>query len=55
MELFTVVLGLAAIYSWVHGAIIVGKKITGTTTYENAVLIFGLVMFTIIILDIMFR
>jgi len=39
------ILGLVMIYSWVHGAIIVGKKITGATQYENVVLIVGIVGF----------
>lgn len=37
------------IYVWVHGAIIVGKKVQGITQYENVVLIVGAVAFVIFI------
>lgn len=39
------ILGLAMLYAWIHGVIIVAKKTTGTTTYENSVLIAALVAF----------
>jgi len=44
------ILGLAMIYSWIHGAIIVGKKIGKTTQYERVVLIFGLVAMVLFVL-----
>jgi hypothetical protein len=50
MEGIYVILGLAMIYSWVHGAIIVGKKIQSTTQYENTVLIFGLITFALYVI-----
>lgn len=43
MEGTLIVIGLAMIYSWIHGAIIVGKKIKDTTQYENVVLIVGFI------------
>ena len=39
------ILGIVMFYSWAHGAIIVGKKVSNTTQYENVVLIFGFVTF----------
>lgn len=50
MEAILVILGLAMIYSWIHGAIIVGKKIKGTTQYENVVLIFGAIGFLLYVI-----
>lgn len=50
MEALYLVLGLVLIYSWVHGAIIVGKKVKGTTSYENVVLIVGLVGFVLYVI-----
>jgi len=47
----TELLGLVMIYSWIHGAIIAGKKIQGATQYENVVLIFGLIFFAVFVLD----
>ncbi len=43
------VLGIAMFYSWIHGAIIVGKKISNTTQYEDVVLVTGLVMLVLYI------
>jgi hypothetical protein len=37
------ILGLVMIYAWVHGVIIISKKIKDTTSYENVVLIGGMV------------
>lgn len=37
----TALIGLAMIYAWVHGAIIVGNRVQNTSQYENVVLIFG--------------
>jgi hypothetical protein len=48
--MFESILGLVMIYSWVHGAIIVGKKIKGTTQYENGVLIAGAISFTLFVI-----
>lgn len=44
------IIGLIMIYAWVHGAIIVGKKIVGTTQYENVVLVVGVVAFVLFIM-----
>jgi len=54
MEELLVILGLAMMYSWVHGIIIISKKISGTTSYEKVVLWFGVVVFAISMLGIMF-
>ena len=43
MEALTAILGLAMIYSWIHGVIILFKKTKDLTQYENVVLIVGLV------------
>ena len=51
--MFESILGLVMIYSWVHGAIIVGKKITGTTQYENIVLIVGVVAFALFLIGVL--
>ncbi len=40
-------LGLAMFYSWIHGAIIIGKKTENLTQYERVVLIFGLAVFVL--------
>lgn len=50
MEVLEVILGLAMIYSWIHGAIIIGKKIKDTTQYENVVLIFGVIAFALYVI-----
>jgi len=34
-----VLLGIVMLYSWIHGSIIVAKKVRETTQYENVVLI----------------
>ena len=47
--MFESILGLVMIYSWIHGAIIVGKKITGTTKYENILLIVGISSFALFV------
>lgn len=47
------ILGLIMLYAWIHGIIIVAKKIVGTTTYENVVLIVGLVAFLLFLLGSM--
>lgn len=52
--MFESILGLVMIYSFIHGAVIVGKKITGTTKYENVVLIVGLVSMSLLLLGVMF-
>ncbi len=44
------ILGLAMIYAWIHGAVIVGRKIKGITTYEKVVLIFGAIVFVLYVL-----
>ena len=44
------IIGLLAIYIWVHGSIIVGTKVKGTTTYENVVLIAGLVTLVLLLI-----
>ena len=36
MELF-ILIGLAAVYSWIHGAVICFKKLHGLTKYEKVV------------------
>lgn len=33
------IVGLAMIYAWIHGAVIVGKKTENLTQYEGGVLI----------------
>lgn len=53
MEGIVIILGLAIIYSWIHGAIIVGKKIKDTTQYENVVLVFGAVAFLLYVVGTM--
>lgn len=45
-------LGLVMIYSWIHAGMIINKRISNTTQYENVVLIVGLVGFVLIILNI---
>jgi hypothetical protein len=50
MEIFVTILGLIMIYSWVHGVVIIGRKIKDTTTYENVVLIIGLVALVLFVL-----
>jgi len=52
--MFELILGLVMIYSWIHSSIIVGKKITGTTQYENVVLIVGLVAFVVFVLGVIY-
>jgi hypothetical protein len=37
------ILGIAMLYSWIHGGVIVYNKIGKTTGYEQAVLIFAAV------------
>lgn len=44
------ILGIFMFYSWIHGALIIFKKIKDTTQYENAVLIAGLVAFGLFVL-----
>lgn len=39
------ILGLLMFYAWIHGAIIIFKKVERTTNYENGVLIAGFVAF----------
>lgn len=39
------IIGLIMFYAWVHGAIIVGKKVENTTQYENVVMVVALVGF----------
>jgi len=36
-------LGIAMLYVWIHSTIIIFKKLGETTSYENVVLIAGLV------------
>ena len=52
--MFESILGLVMIYSFIHGSIIVGKKITGTTKYENVVLIVAVVSMSLLLLGVMF-
>lgn len=40
-------LGLVIMYTWVHGTVIVAKKIENTSTYENTVMIMGIVGFAL--------
>lgn len=49
-ELLLTLIGTVMVYTWVHGSIIIGKKISGTTKYENVVLIVGLVGFALFVL-----
>ena len=44
------ILGLAMFYAWIHGTVIIFKKITGLTDYEKAVLWFGLVFTALFII-----
>jgi len=53
MEAITMILGIGMIYSWIHGSIVVGKKIKKTTKYENGLLIFALVSFVLYVLGTM--
>lgn len=46
-------IGFIMIYSWVHGTIIVIKKIANTTQYENAVLVVGVIGFALYVLGTM--
>lgn len=41
MEIFTTILGLVMIYTWVHSIVIVAKKTQNITSYETVVLIAG--------------
>lgn len=43
-------LGLAMFYSWIHGAIIVGKKIKNLTQYEKVVLVFAVSAFALFVI-----
>lgn len=44
------ILGIAMIYSWIHGSMIVKSKIQGTTKYENSVLVFALAAFILFVI-----
>ena len=44
------ILGFAMIYAWIHGVVIIFKKITGLTDYEKVVLWFGFVFTTLFII-----
>lgn len=39
----TAIIGLGMIYSWIHGSIIVGKKVKDLTQYEKVLLIVAVV------------
>lgn len=43
MEVFQTILGIVMIYAWIHGTVVVFKKLENPTTYEKVVLWFGLV------------
>ncbi len=45
-------IGLAAIYLWVHTAVIVHKKVVGITPYELFVLIAGAVSLLLLIIGL---
>lgn len=46
------ILGLAMIYTWVHGVIIVSRRTENTTQYEKVVLIAGAIGFALILTGI---
>lgn len=52
METATLI-GLAVIYFWIHGAIIVVKKVQDTTQYENVILIGAAVSFLIFVISML--
>jgi multisubunit Na+/H+ antiporter MnhF subunit len=47
------ILGLAMIYAWIHGIVIVFKHVKSTTTYEKVVLWAGLVGFALYLIGTM--
>lgn len=49
------ILGLAMLYAIIHGMVIVGKKISGLTSYEKVVLIVGAVSIGLLLIGIMFE
>ena len=50
MEIALMILGITMMYSWVHSAVIVVKKVKGISTYESAVMIFGVVGFLLYVI-----
>lgn len=44
------ILGLAMIYAWIHGTVIVFKKIKNLTQYEKVVLWFGFISFILFVI-----
>ena len=48
-----ILLGLVMYYCWIHGTVIIFKKLKDTTSYENAVLIGGLVGFVLYLIGTM--
>lgn len=47
--MFETILGLAMLYAWGHGMVIVSKKVKGITGYEKGVLIFGAIVFVLFV------
>lgn len=41
------------IYALIHGAIVVGKKVTGATTYEKVILVADAVIIALMLLSMM--
>jgi len=45
-------LGLAMFYVWIHGVVVIFKKIDNLTSYEKFVLIAGLVALVLLIIGV---
>lgn len=50
MELFYAIFGLVMLYTWIHGTIIVIKKIKKITSYERVVLISATTAFVLYVM-----
>lgn len=44
------IIGLFMFYLWVHGTIIIFKRVANTTSYENGVLVGALVAFIMFVI-----
>jgi len=52
MKLIIALFGLSMFYAWIHGIVIVFKKIEDLTQYEKVVLWFGFITFVLFVLGV---
>lgn len=46
------IIGIVAIYAWVHSIIIISRKVKDTTKYERVVLIASLIAFVLMFIGV---